>query len=491
MSPINRKDSLTGTTSHRSSDMGGMDNEDLTKDATTKFVKLGLDDEHAEKESKREAENTTPDSTDEPIWNRKIWLACKTGGVKEVEEYLQDAERSSLLTRGRDEYGNTALIIASLSPHQNGASTTIMKLLLKAGADINATNFEGRTALMQASLWGRLRAVELLLERNIPANTELRDKKGLKAVDLASENEHRSLERYQEYCHGHIERPWRDTRNRAHIVQRLLRVREKNISQLQVRLCKAEDTIKELEAELGASLVANRKVQGELSTKQDELDQANALCAEHVEKIAVTEKRLDTANVEIGRLNRLEIKNDGDVQFHERKLKDGTFGTQVDFIQAFRIASASNFHTGQLTYCPVTIAYMKFDGRSYFAKNGSHTDTEHGLISGNTYKAKARTLFRALGSTLPDTWFQHSEPQLMALYVDRYRKIEGLTMEEFIDSDSDVSGNRESGCKNIQIFASRKVCNRCNNLMELMNATAEKHGFKFALKCVLVEKEET
>ncbi|KAE8829670.1 hypothetical protein HRS9122_09485 [Pyrenophora teres f. teres] len=476
MSPMNRKDSLTGTTSHRSSDMGGMDNEDLTKDVNTEFGKLGLDDEHAEKKSKGESEDTIPDSKDEPIWNKKIWLACKTGGVKEVEEYLQDAERSSLLTRGRDEDGNTALIIASLAPEKHSTSTAIMHLLLKAGAKINATNSKGRTALMQASLWGRLRAVEVLLERNIPANTELRDLEGLKAIDLASENEQKSKERYHEsFKNGNVEKPWIDARYRMRIVQLLLYRHKGSVSQLQARLRETEDKMKKLEAELDASRVANRKVQGELSTKQDELDQANALCAKHVEKIAVTEKKLDEARVQIDDLTRRNA--DKVIKFREHKLDNET---QIDFTKTFHIPSSFNDWTGERR--KTTISYMELDGNHYFAKNGTHSGLNGNFISSKVYAPKAYELFKVLGSERDLSWFKHAEPQLMALYVEHFLESRGLSQLDFKRLKDRKPRGDNSECEEVRIFVNREVCGMCEQIRSFINMCSKYYGFQFVLE---------
>tara|TARA_B110000090_G_scaffold174100_1_gene195481 strand:+ start:530 stop:724 length:195 start_codon:yes stop_codon:yes gene_type:complete len=45
-----------------------------------------------------------------------------------------------------------------------------MKLLIKCGADINATNSSGSTALIQASHFGHYEGVKLLLEHNATAD---------------------------------------------------------------------------------------------------------------------------------------------------------------------------------------------------------------------------------------------------------------------------------------------------------------------------------
>ncbi|KAL4982951.1 DYW family of nucleic acid deaminases-domain-containing protein [Aspergillus falconensis] len=62
------------------------------------------------------------------------------------------------------------------------------------GAEVNASNQNGRTALMEAALWGRLETVEILLSRG--ADKSLRDRKKKRAVDLALPNRQNRKERH-------------------------------------------------------------------------------------------------------------------------------------------------------------------------------------------------------------------------------------------------------------------------------------------------------
>ncbi len=66
-----------------------------------------------------------------------------------------------------------------------------MKLLLDKGADINSQNDFGWTALMEASLWGRLAVVNVLVNRN--ADVNVKDNWGVTALTLASSNGHTAV----------------------------------------------------------------------------------------------------------------------------------------------------------------------------------------------------------------------------------------------------------------------------------------------------------
>ena len=90
-----------------------------------------------------------------------------------------------LLARGadidaRDDYGWTALMVASES-----GEVAAVELLLDRGADIDARDDYGGTALMEASAYGGVAAVELLLDRG--ADIEAREDGGWTALMMASE----------------------------------------------------------------------------------------------------------------------------------------------------------------------------------------------------------------------------------------------------------------------------------------------------------------
>lgn len=58
----------------------------------------------------------------------------------------------------------------------------MVSLLLQHGADANAINNDGQSALMEAALWGRIESVKALLKAQ--ADKRLRDQIGLLAIDL-------------------------------------------------------------------------------------------------------------------------------------------------------------------------------------------------------------------------------------------------------------------------------------------------------------------
>src|ERR1044072_9293889 len=68
-------------------------------------------------------------------------------------------------TRAPPRYNVTPLSLAAAA-----GNDVIIERLLKAGADPNGTSEEGQTALMTASLTGKVDAVKLLLETGADAN---------------------------------------------------------------------------------------------------------------------------------------------------------------------------------------------------------------------------------------------------------------------------------------------------------------------------------
>jgi len=83
---------------------------------------------------------------------------------------------------------NTALIAAA----ENGDAESV-RLLLDAGADMNATNNDGDTALILAAVQGHAEIVRLLLDRG--ANVEATDSDGYTAFIVAAASSHAEIVR--------------------------------------------------------------------------------------------------------------------------------------------------------------------------------------------------------------------------------------------------------------------------------------------------------
>lgn len=80
----------------------------------------------------------------------------------------------------------------------------MVSLLLQHGADANAINNDGRSALMEAALWGRIESVKALLKAQ--ADKRLRDQIGLLAIDLAQPARKNEKERYRRSSNAAAER---------------------------------------------------------------------------------------------------------------------------------------------------------------------------------------------------------------------------------------------------------------------------------------------
>lgn len=69
----------------------------------------------------------------------------------------------------------------------------LIRLLVAAGADLNAQDQKGESALMKAAKQGHAALVALLLAAG--ANRELRDKRGKTALSKAMKNRHMDVAR--------------------------------------------------------------------------------------------------------------------------------------------------------------------------------------------------------------------------------------------------------------------------------------------------------
>ena len=118
---------------------------------------------------------------DEAFEEKRIIIAlsdCVRGRVAEIQQYLHDSPDALIFIQGRDYKGDTTLIMASREQ-----TSAMVSLLLDHGSNVNAVNSEGRSALMEAALWGRLDNAKVIIRRG--ADISLRDCKKRVAADLS------------------------------------------------------------------------------------------------------------------------------------------------------------------------------------------------------------------------------------------------------------------------------------------------------------------
>ena len=122
-----------------------------------------------------------------------LFLSCAHRDERlRMAAYRGDTEKTSQLLAegveidGKNEYGNTALMIATLEGHLE-----IVKSLIARGADVNQRNRAGLTALMLASKKGYLEIVKALLAAG--ADVNVRTKGGVTALFAAKSEGHTAV----------------------------------------------------------------------------------------------------------------------------------------------------------------------------------------------------------------------------------------------------------------------------------------------------------
>ena len=102
--------------------------------------------------------------------------ASAYGHIDMVKKYIEDGAD----VNAKNDDGNTALMMASYNGY-----IKVVRLLLKKGADVNAKDNNHNTALIGASINGRTETVALLLENG--ADVNMKDDDGMTALSAASE----------------------------------------------------------------------------------------------------------------------------------------------------------------------------------------------------------------------------------------------------------------------------------------------------------------
>jgi hypothetical protein len=139
--------------------------------------------------------------------------SCMKGECLHVKKYFQETNNPKFLLNWVDKNGNTALICAA-----SRGIPKMVELLLEFGADINAQNDHGRTALMEAVLWGQLTSANYILDKGA---AWLEDNDGNSAVDLSKINERNERERWERLQNEGIQRPYVSSNYRQQIADLL------------------------------------------------------------------------------------------------------------------------------------------------------------------------------------------------------------------------------------------------------------------------------
>lgn len=146
---------------------------------------------------------------------RIVVAKMKAGDSKYLKGYLDNSEEKDLFLNGVDEVGDSALIIASRCPYPD-----VVALLLEGGAAADFIGAKGRTALMEAALWGRYENLKCLLRHR--SNKWIRDNHGLTALDLASPLLRNERERIERVGEVKDEKPWESILKRK-LISNILR----------------------------------------------------------------------------------------------------------------------------------------------------------------------------------------------------------------------------------------------------------------------------
>ena len=104
-----------------------------------------------------------------------LHIAAGKGDTAVVEALLE----AGADVEAKDSHGWTALHIAAMEGH-----SAVVKVLLEAGADVNAKDNTDGTALLNAAMIGHYAIIKTLLEAG--ANVEAKDNHGWTALSLAA-----------------------------------------------------------------------------------------------------------------------------------------------------------------------------------------------------------------------------------------------------------------------------------------------------------------
>ena len=144
------------------------------------IARIGIPSEKIRNAQRRDAYETVYGSTDDA----KLIQAVKDGDLQTVQDLLTDGVE----VNAKDYDGKTALGWAAYKGH-----TEIVKLLLEKGADVNAKTNKGVTALMQAAEQNHFEITKLLLAKDADINAKTTDNGQTALMTAATKSGHTAI----------------------------------------------------------------------------------------------------------------------------------------------------------------------------------------------------------------------------------------------------------------------------------------------------------
>jgi hypothetical protein len=125
---------------------------------------------------------------DQSFRHKCYFSACCTKDIKELKALFREYPEDSF-ANAVDREGNNGILLAATED----AGLDTVKWLKQKGVSVDQRNYYGRTALMEAALWGRLETVQFLIDKGASMYAE--DANGHRAADFAADSERNEEER--------------------------------------------------------------------------------------------------------------------------------------------------------------------------------------------------------------------------------------------------------------------------------------------------------